>query len=313
MPGKPLEKGFEPFQLLLLLVNHLVERFNQVFLKGQFDFDIHQAFFAHASTLNILRRAAILVRQVGNRGELSKQRGDQHAAHAAVRAAQLGITPEAMYARNPLRVSAEGVVGYGQAVSPGQTSFDLDGVTVPVQNANGIAIHPTNDGVLNFWRWFNGGIRRNRLAGEAGSSTDHRGADRVDLGDPARSFGLDKSGRPRVFYHGSRDSIAAFDLAHPNRKDNGWLGRGVYLSNDPQLAAIERRLEKLPRDLVRDTQHLRDMTPLIQAAATLKGDKSSEFRWALEELRVSLFAQELKTPEPTSIKRLEKRLAEIRR
>ena len=31
-----------------------------------------------------------------------------------------------------------------------------------------------------------------------------------------------------------------------------------------------------------------------------------EFRWQLEELRVSLFAQELKTPAPVSVKRLEK-------
>ena len=79
------------------------------------------------------------------------------------------------------------------------------------------------------------------------------------------------------------------------------------------LTAIERRVEKLPRDLVRDTQHLRDMAPLIQSIALLKGDKATEFRWALEELRVSLFAQELKTPEPVSVKRLEKRLAEARR
>jgi len=35
------------------------------------------------------------------------------------------------------------------------------------------------------------------------------------------------------------------------------------------------------------------------------------FRWQLEELRVSLYAQELKTPEPVSVKRLEKRWAEI--
>jgi ATP-dependent helicase HrpA len=35
------------------------------------------------------------------------------------------------------------------------------------------------------------------------------------------------------------------------------------------------------------------------------------FRWRLEELRVSLFAQELRTPEPVSVKRLEKRWAEI--
>jgi ATP-dependent helicase HrpA len=34
--------------------------------------------------------------------------------------------------------------------------------------------------------------------------------------------------------------------------------------------------------------------------------KLDEFRWWLEELRVSLFAQELKTPQPVSAKRLEK-------
>jgi ATP-dependent helicase HrpA len=31
-----------------------------------------------------------------------------------------------------------------------------------------------------------------------------------------------------------------------------------------------------------------------------------EFRWQLEELRVSLFAQELRTPMPVSTKRLQK-------
>ena len=31
-----------------------------------------------------------------------------------------------------------------------------------------------------------------------------------------------------------------------------------------------------------------------------------DYRWLIEELRVSLFAQELKTPFPVSIKRLEK-------
>jgi ATP-dependent helicase HrpA len=31
-----------------------------------------------------------------------------------------------------------------------------------------------------------------------------------------------------------------------------------------------------------------------------------EYRWMLEELRVSLFAQELKTPMPVSAKRLQK-------
>ena len=38
-----------------------------------------------------------------------------------------------------------------------------------------------------------------------------------------------------------------------------------------------------------------------------------EFRWLLEELRVSLFAQELRTPQPVSVKRLEKAWAQLSR
>ena len=36
-----------------------------------------------------------------------------------------------------------------------------------------------------------------------------------------------------------------------------------------------------------------------------------DFRWLLEELRVSLFAQELRTPQPVSVKRLEKVWAQL--
>jgi len=38
-----------------------------------------------------------------------------------------------------------------------------------------------------------------------------------------------------------------------------------------------------------------------------------EFRWLIEELRVSLFAQELKTPSPVSFKRLAKAWADVQR
>ena len=37
-----------------------------------------------------------------------------------------------------------------------------------------------------------------------------------------------------------------------------------------------------------------------------------ELRWLLEELRVSLFAQELRTPTPVSVKRLQKALDALR-
>ena len=35
-------------------------------------------------------------------------------------------------------------------------------------------------------------------------------------------------------------------------------------------------------------------------------ERLAEFRWLLEELRVSFFAQELRTPQPVSVKRLDK-------
>jgi ATP-dependent helicase HrpA len=38
----------------------------------------------------------------------------------------------------------------------------------------------------------------------------------------------------------------------------------------------------------------------------VRDPRLEEFRWLLEELRVSLFAQELRTPQPVSVKRLEK-------
>ena len=40
-------------------------------------------------------------------------------------------------------------------------------------------------------------------------------------------------------------------------------------------------------------------------------ERMLEFRWMLEELRVSLFAQELRTPQPVSVKRLEKAWAQL--
>ncbi len=86
------------------------------------------------------------------------------------------------------------------------------------------------------------------------------------------------------------------------------------------LRAMQRRLDKLASHPARDMQHMRAMAPLLaqyQARRKRQEDAGGvtpeleDFRWRLEELRVSLFAQELKTPEPVSVKRLEKRWAEI--
>ncbi|KDB51425.1 ATP-dependent RNA helicase HrpA [Sphaerotilus natans subsp. natans DSM 6575] len=48
--------------------------------------------------------------------------------------------------------------------------------------------------------------------------------------------------------------------------------------------------------------------------AELKGAPDArldEYRWLLEELRISFFAQELKTPQPVSTKRLDKVWAQM--
>ncbi|MBP7491095.1 MAG: ATP-dependent RNA helicase HrpA [Rhodoferax sp.] len=79
------------------------------------------------------------------------------------------------------------------------------------------------------------------------------------------------------------------------------------------LKAITARLDKYRADPARDTARLTELRPLEQRywrlVAERKGvmdDRAQEFRWLLEELRVSFFAQELRTPQPVSVKRLEK-------
>jgi ATP-dependent helicase HrpA len=78
------------------------------------------------------------------------------------------------------------------------------------------------------------------------------------------------------------------------------------------LKAIGVRLDKLRVDPARDAKLMAEWQ---QAAApwqrAQKGQggrdpKMQEYRWLLEELRVSLFAQELRTPMPVSAKRLQK-------
>jgi ATP-dependent helicase HrpA len=59
-----------------------------------------------------------------------------------------------------------------------------------------------------------------------------------------------------------------------------------------------------------------ELQPLLAAwlrAPRPLGAEQAQFGWLLEELRVSLFAQHLKTPVPVSAKRLAKLWQSIRR
>ncbi|MBI5658783.1 MAG: ATP-dependent RNA helicase HrpA [Nitrosomonadales bacterium] len=101
-----------------------------------------------------------------------------------------------------------------------------------------------------------------------------------------------------------------------------WLLRGEFLAQTPYerlqqvpryLEAIAARLEKLRADPARDARQLAQLLPLQQQwQRRLQGQQGErdpgleDFGWLLQELRVSLFAQELKTPVIVSVKRLQK-------
>ena len=79
------------------------------------------------------------------------------------------------------------------------------------------------------------------------------------------------------------------------------------------LKAVTMRLEKWRSDPARDAQRLAELRPAEQRYWRLVAERKGvadprldEYRWLLEELRVSLFAQELRTPQPVSLKRLDK-------
>ena len=91
------------------------------------------------------------------------------------------------------------------------------------------------------------------------------------------------------------------------------------------LKAIAMRIDKLRANPSRDAQCQKDWESvarpwqkLVQAGhgsvshAIGEDQALADFRWQLEELRVALYAQELKTPSPMSLKRLEKVLASLR-
>jgi len=84
------------------------------------------------------------------------------------------------------------------------------------------------------------------------------------------------------------------------------------------LRAIEVRLGKQGRD----AEKLAEIAPFWQAFLErskkhreqhIHDPELETYRWMIEELRVSLFAQELKTSIPVSVKRLEKQWEKVRK
>ncbi|MFN3543597.1 MAG: ATP-dependent RNA helicase HrpA [Thiobacillus sp.] len=95
----------------------------------------------------------------------------------------------------------------------------------------------------------------------------------------------------------------------------------AHLKDLPRyLRGILKRLEKLPASEQRDARGMAGVLTLQNKYLARRGQVKGaapavleDFRWQLEELRISLFAQELKTPYPVSVKRLDKLWDELAR
>ncbi|RKR44957.1 ATP-dependent RNA helicase HrpA [Paraburkholderia sp. BL17N1] len=115
----------------------------------------------------------------------------------------------------------------------------------------------------------------------------------------------------------------SFTAAHADLQNqlDGLIGKRfvvdtpyAQLAHFPRyLKGIALRIDKLKADPARDARQFAEFQPLLQnyqRAVAQRGGvldpRLSEFRWLLEELRISLFAQELRTPMPISVKRLYK-------
>ncbi len=103
-----------------------------------------------------------------------------------------------------------------------------------------------------------------------------------------------------------------------------WLIYPGFLADTPAqwlqqypryLQAIELRLDKLDQAPDKDRLHRAELLPLWARYQNLweqlPEPQSEETRWAIEELRVSLFAQPLKTRLKVSLGRIEKRLQQL--
>jgi ATP-dependent helicase HrpA len=75
------------------------------------------------------------------------------------------------------------------------------------------------------------------------------------------------------------------------------------------LKAVQVRVERARKDPAQDAKRLGQIVPYEAARSRLKGAAAEAFRWLLEELRVSVFAQELGTAEPVSAVKLDRVLA----
>jgi ATP-dependent helicase HrpA len=130
---------------------------------------------------------------------------------------------------------------------------------------------------------------------------------------------------PLAEYHaiakrlGSNIPLAAINAVNDIKEQLGFLVYQGFVHNTPDEAlkrlpvycqAAGIRLDKLLTDPAKDRQRMAEVKPhwqkFISKVNKIETEAFYEYRWMLEEFRISVFAQELKTAYPISAKRLEK-------
>lgn len=97
--------------------------------------------------------------------------------------------------------------------------------------------------------------------------------------------------------------------------------QACWLQQYPRyIEAARLRLQKAGRNIVQDQRQQADVQRLWDAYISRRNDLAQKgivqpelesFRWQIEELRVALFAQTLKSAEPVSVQRLQRRWEEL--
>lgn len=151
---------------------------------------------------------------------------------------------------------------------------------------------------------------RSRIVGRAGELADSLSAAMTAYHGLTRALGEVRSAQLQPVVEDIRLQMSR--LIYP-----GFVAAtpAQWLSHFPRfIQAAALRLDKAGRNLKQDGQHRQAISQLWSHYADRQqtliagyGDSSDldTFRWLIEELRVSLFAQELKTSTPVSVKKLE--------
>ncbi len=169
-------------------------------------------------------------------------------SYYAVHAARAGMTVPQFAQRYGLgfaRSAQKGGGSYDQAKAQGYEGSDIgEAAQWLAAKAKGLDMsvaarhrRAVDAGFLTTDKWqeVQNGVQHSGLESETQASQVGGGDSRLGAGGTG---GLRAPGQLARFYHGTKDDINGFDLNHPNRKDTGWLGRGVYVTSNPDHADI---------------------------------------------------------------------------